>query len=90
MEFIRKVQENGKLTIPKEIRELHGIKEGDFVQFRVVQVLPQSAKRDDDGLPDASPDLPGARSAKPETVVRDITVQVAADDEDADTEDQGA
>lgn len=40
MEFIRRVYENSKVTIPKEIRELHGIEEGDYVKFAVVEVIP--------------------------------------------------
>lgn len=39
MEFVRRVYENSKVTIPKEIRELHGIREGDFVKFQVVEVI---------------------------------------------------
>lgn len=38
MEFIRRIYENGKVTIPKEIRELHGIRQGDYVRLEVVEV----------------------------------------------------
>lgn len=39
MDFVRRVYENSKVTIPKEIRELHGIREGDFVKLQVVEVI---------------------------------------------------
>lgn len=39
MEFVRRVYENSKVTIPKEIRELHGIREGDFVKLAVIEVI---------------------------------------------------
>ena len=48
MEFVRRVYENSKVTIPKEIRELHGIEEGDFVKLQVVEVIrakPQKEER---------------------------------------------
>ena len=45
MEFIRRVYENSKVTIPKEIRELHGIEEGDYVKFQVVEVIPSPKDR---------------------------------------------
>jgi AbrB family looped-hinge helix DNA binding protein len=39
VEFTRRVYENSKVTIPKEIRELHDIQEGDFVVLKVVKVV---------------------------------------------------
>lgn len=39
LDFVRRVYENSKVTIPKEIRELHGIQEGDFVKFAIVEVI---------------------------------------------------
>jgi AbrB family looped-hinge helix DNA binding protein len=39
IEFTRKVSENGKLTLPKEVRELQGIKEGDFVRVQILEVI---------------------------------------------------
>lgn len=39
LDFVRRVYENSKVTIPKEIRELHGIREGDFVKLHVVEVI---------------------------------------------------
>lgn len=41
-EFVRRVYENAKVTIPKELRELHGIRTGDFVKLRIVEVIPAS------------------------------------------------
>lgn len=38
-EFVRRSSENGRLTLPKEVRELYGIQEGDFVRLRLVEVI---------------------------------------------------
>ena len=54
MEFVRRVYENSKVTIPKEIRELHGIREGDFVKLAVVEVIRAPLPR--------GPDAPEARA----------------------------
>ncbi|PKK81797.1 MAG: hypothetical protein CVT47_00545 [Thermoplasmata archaeon HGW-Thermoplasmata-2] len=37
--FIRRVYEKGKITIPKELRELHDIENGDFVKLQIVGVV---------------------------------------------------
>lgn len=34
-EFIRRVYEDGKITIPKDIRDLNGINAGDYVRVEV-------------------------------------------------------
>lgn len=54
MEFVRRIYENGKVTIPKEIRELEGIRPGDYVQFSVVRVI-----RSDDAKLDLDQDSGG-------------------------------
>lgn len=38
-EFIRKVYERGKITIPKELRDLYGVADGDLVKLRIVKVI---------------------------------------------------
>lgn len=38
-EFIRKVYERGKITIPKELRDLYGVHDGDLVKLRIVKVI---------------------------------------------------
>jgi bifunctional DNA-binding transcriptional regulator/antitoxin component of YhaV-PrlF toxin-antitoxin module len=38
-EFIRKVYERGKVTIPKELRDLYGVNDGDLVKLRIVKVI---------------------------------------------------
>jgi AbrB family looped-hinge helix DNA binding protein len=38
-EFIRKVYERGKVTIPKELRDLYGVKDGDLVKLRIIKVI---------------------------------------------------
>lgn len=40
MEFVRRIYEDGKVTIPKELRELRGIKCGDYVKLSIVDVIP--------------------------------------------------
>ena len=37
--FVAKVLQGGKVTIPKRLRELLGVEEGDFVRFGVVEVI---------------------------------------------------
>ena len=59
MEFVRRVYENSKVTIPKEIRQLHGIREGDFVKLAVVEVI----RAPDDAAPLTLPEA--ARSPSP-------------------------
>ncbi|HVM44646.1 MAG TPA: AbrB/MazE/SpoVT family DNA-binding domain-containing protein [Candidatus Thermoplasmatota archaeon] len=39
MTFVRRVYENSKITIPKEIREIHGIETGDFIKVEIVEVI---------------------------------------------------
>jgi len=36
--FVAKVSGNGKVTIPKNVRDLHGVKDGDLVQCCFVKV----------------------------------------------------
>lgn len=38
-EFVRRVYEKGKITIPKELRGLMGIEEGDYVRLKIVEVV---------------------------------------------------
>lgn len=38
-EFIRELFSKGKITIPREIRELYGIRDGDFVQVKILGVV---------------------------------------------------
>lgn len=38
-EFVRRVYEAGKLTIPKELRDLYDIREGDYVKLAIVEVV---------------------------------------------------
>lgn len=43
-DFIRKVYERGKVTIPKELRDLYDVKDGDLVKLRIIKVV-QAADR---------------------------------------------
>lgn len=40
MEFVRRIHDDGKITIPKELRDLHGIKSGYYVKLTLVEVIP--------------------------------------------------
>jgi AbrB family looped-hinge helix DNA binding protein len=42
--FIRRVYEKGKVTIPKELRELHNIENGDLVKLQIVGVVGAGGK----------------------------------------------
>ena len=44
MEFVRRIYEDGKVTIPKELRELHGIKTGYYVKLSLVEVIPSQVE----------------------------------------------
>lgn len=39
LKFIRKVYERGKVTIPKELRELLHVNEGDLVEIEIISVM---------------------------------------------------
>ncbi len=49
-EFIRKVYERGKITIPKELRDLYGVKDGDLVKLRIVKVVQLTDKLREAGV----------------------------------------
>ncbi|MBW3583350.1 MAG: AbrB/MazE/SpoVT family DNA-binding domain-containing protein [Euryarchaeota archaeon] len=38
-EFVRRVYERGKVTIPKELRDIYGVRDGDLVKLRIVRVV---------------------------------------------------
>lgn len=44
MEFVRRMYEDGKVTIPKELRDLHGIESGAYVKLSIVEVIPPRAR----------------------------------------------
>ena len=57
-EFIRKVYERGKITIPKELRDLYGVKDGDLVKLRIVKVVQLADRLREAGeFPDESIDV---------------------------------
>ncbi len=37
--FVAKVLQNGKVTIPKRLRELNSVKEGDYVRLDLLEVI---------------------------------------------------
>jgi bifunctional DNA-binding transcriptional regulator/antitoxin component of YhaV-PrlF toxin-antitoxin module len=37
--FVVRVFKSGKITIPKHLRELHSVKDGDYVRLALVEVL---------------------------------------------------
>jgi len=44
-EFVARVFKDGKITIPKHLRDLHGVTDGDYVRSALVEVL----KKGDNG-----------------------------------------
>ena len=59
-EFVRKVYERGKITIPKELRNLYGVQDGDMVKMKIVRVVRQhDMLRGEDIAPDAIVDAEG-------------------------------
>ena len=43
-QFIARVFQGGKVTIPKRLRELLGIKDGDYVRLSVVGIVKPKVK----------------------------------------------
>ena len=41
-EFVARVFKGGKVTVPKRLRELFGIEDGDYVRFALVEVMKRS------------------------------------------------
>ena len=58
--FVGKVQGQGKVTIPKNVRDLHGLKDGDYVScVLIARIAPEASAP----VPEASP-TPQARPAE--------------------------
>ena len=38
-QFVARVFQDGKVTVPKRLRELLGIEDGDYVRLNVVEVI---------------------------------------------------
>jgi len=41
-QFVAKVFQGGKVTVPKRLRELFGIEDGDYVRVALVEVMKRS------------------------------------------------
>jgi len=44
-QFVVRVFKGGKITVPKRLRELFGVEDGDYVRLALVEVM----KKTDDG-----------------------------------------
>lgn len=44
-QFVARVLQGGKVTIPKRLRELLGVDEGDYVRLGIVEVIEVKRKR---------------------------------------------
>jgi len=44
-QFVVKVFQGGKVTIPKRLRELLGVEDGDYVRLGVVEVIKPKVKK---------------------------------------------
>ena len=58
-EFVRRVYEKGKITIPKELRGLMGIEEGDYVRLKIVEVVSANSPKGKYKSPDSVESAPG-------------------------------
>jgi AbrB family looped-hinge helix DNA binding protein len=45
--FISKVIADGRVTIPKDMREKKGIEEGDFVEVQMIRKITMSAPKEE-------------------------------------------
>jgi len=45
-EFVVRVFKGGKVTVPKRLRELFGVEDGDYVRLALVEVLKKSESGD--------------------------------------------
>jgi len=41
-EFVARVFKGGKITVPKRLRELFGVEDGDYVRVALVEVMKRS------------------------------------------------
>ena len=45
-QFVARVFQGGKVTVPKRLRELVGVKDGDYVRLSLVEVIkPKTRKK---------------------------------------------
>ena len=44
-QFVAKVFQGGKVTVPKRLRELLGVEDGDYVRLALVEVIKPKVKR---------------------------------------------
>jgi len=42
-EFVARVFKDGKVTVPKRLRSLHGVSDGDYVRLGLVEVLKKTS-----------------------------------------------
>lgn len=45
-QFVARVFQDGKVTIPKRLRELLEVEDGDYVRLALVEVIKPKAKKD--------------------------------------------
>jgi AbrB family looped-hinge helix DNA binding protein len=38
MKFVRKLNDKGQITVPKEIRDIMSLHDGDIVEFQIINV----------------------------------------------------
>lgn len=55
--FVGKVQGQGKVTIPKNVRDLHGLKDGDYVSCVLIARIAPAALEVSAPVPGGSPPL---------------------------------
>jgi AbrB family looped-hinge helix DNA binding protein len=53
MRFVKRINERGTTTLPNEVREALSIKEGDIVEFEVLNVVHKDSPSDEGNI--ASP-----------------------------------
>ena len=62
--FIAKMISGGRVTIPEEIRNVFGLKDGDYIELRFIRVVKKGS------VPSEAPEMTGRGSSGEEVVLK--------------------